>query len=183
VADQATAAKNGGSAGPPNSQSRAQLFRAWAVEGKSPADLGKHLKHWRVAGHGWSRQRLSAESGIGETTIVNVEARRQNVSPEVYRALVGALAVDPLTARNALAPLDEALRLAGLSATAPRGTDAAKACWLRQQLAAGAFTVEAASAAAGLEHEHLVEVLHGRTQLGAGLWRKIAALAAKRIIN
>jgi transcriptional regulator with XRE-family HTH domain len=130
---------------------------------------------------GWSRQRLSAESGISNATITNIEAGRQNVQPEVYRALVGALAVDPLTVENTMAPLEEALRIAGRASTAPRGSPAMRAAWLGQRLNAGAFTLEAAAAAVGLEPEHLMEVLEGRARLGGGVWGKLAALAEGRM--
>jgi transcriptional regulator with XRE-family HTH domain len=178
-ADPAAATKNGRSAGP--GEQRAKM-RAWAVEGKSPPGLGERLKHWRVAGRGWSRRELAEASGLSEPTITNIENGRQNVRPETYRALVNALAIDPLTAKNMLAPLEEAALMAGLpkEARVPAGGARQKAAWLHDHIAAGAFTREGAAAAAGVLPEHIAEVVSGRERFGAGLWQKLAALASSK---
>ena len=89
-----------------------RTMRAWVTEGELPPGLGVRLRQWRKVGRGWTVEQLAAKTGFDVPTLLRMERGRQHIPMEAYRKLVTALAVDPLTVRNAMAPLEAAKQLA-----------------------------------------------------------------------
>jgi hypothetical protein len=64
---------------------------------------------------------------------------------------------------------------------APKGNRREKAEWLRDHLDAGVVTRDAVGSVLEIQPAHVDEIANGRSELGAGAWRKLAALVAERL--
>jgi hypothetical protein len=67
------------------------------------------------------------------------------------------------------------------SVRAPKGTQRAKAAWLRQHLEAGIVTPDTVASALAIRPDHVAEIATGKIGLAIPSWRKLAALVATKV--